>query len=399
MPWKRSNPDPVETEIENLFNQIEIEKLKTFERQNMKTKQLLTLAAGALLAVASAQAQVEINISGAVAFRDTSYRAIRSIFNNPTNGTLLSQNPADGPGTANQLKVTWSGRITNLFGSQIVTVRAFYNGANAGIQDLAQDRNVAFLASSTPGDTNLTSGVKSDIAYSSVFQASSPFTTPVLADAIFGVTPVFFVKSTSAPASITNITVQQFRALAANGKLPAWFFTGNTNDTQDVYFIQRDPSAGQRTIIQGENGYAGTPIAYQWNSNTLAFVIDTVGRNSTQIRDQLNAATLPAISYLTGVDAINVNGGANILAQDGNKAFIGAYSGVSNDHTPVITGQYTQWGYEHLLSRTTASGNVTSFLAALLAAIDVDLQTSAYSLPLSKVRVERSAEGGPVTPL
>ena len=192
--------------------------------------------------------------------------------------------------------------------------------------------------------------------------------------------------------------MQQFRALAANGKLPAWFFTGNTNDTQDIHFIQRDPSAGQRTIIQGENGYAGTPIAYQWNSNTLAFVIDTVGRNSTQIRDQLQVSG-PAISYLTGVDAVVVNGGANILAQDGNKAFLGSYSSLSNNHNPVITGQYTQWGYEHLLSRTTASGNVTSFLAALLAAIDVDLQTSAYSLPLSRVKVERSAEGGPVTPL
>ena len=364
----------------------------------MKTIKLtLTALTGALL-VTTAPAQVEINISGAVAFRDTSYRAIRSIFNNPTNGTLLSQNPADGPGTANQLKVTWSGRITNLFGSQIVTVRAFYNGANAGIQDLAQDRNVAFLVSSTPGDTNLTSGVKSDIAYSSVFQASSPFTMPVLADAIFGVTPVFFVKSTSAPAAITNITVQQFRALAANGKLPAWFFTGDTNDTQDVYYIQRDPTAGQRTIIQGENGFAGTPIGYQWNSNTLSFVIDATGRNSTQIRDQLQVSG-PAISYLTGVDAVNVNGGANILAQNGNKAFLGSYSSVSNNHNQVITGQYTQWGYEHLLSRTTASGNVTSFLAALLAAIDADLQTSAYSIPLSKVRVERSAEGGPVTPL
>lgn len=365
----------------------------------MKTIKLtLTALTGALL-VTTAQAQVEINISGAVAFRDTSYRAIRSLFLNSTNGSLISQNPADGAGTANQLKVTWSGRITNLFGGQTVTIRAFYNGANAGIQDLAQDRNVAFLASSTPGVTNETSGVKSDIAYSSVFQASSPFTTPVLADAIFGVTPVFFVKSTGAPAAITNITVQQFRALAANGKLPAWFFTGNTNDTQDVYFIQRDPTAGQRTIIQGENGFAGTPIGYQWNSNTLAFVLDATGRNSTQIRDQLNAATLPAISYLTGVDAINVNGGANILAQNGNKAFLGSYSSVSNNHNQVITGQYTQWGYEHLLSRTTASGNVTSFLAALLAAIDVDLQTSAYSLPLSKVKVERSAEGGPVTPL
>jgi hypothetical protein len=72
---------------------------------------------------------------------------------------------------------------------------------------------------------------------------------------------------------------------------------------------------------------------------------------------------------------------------------------VSNNHNPVINGQYTQWGYEHLLSRTTASGDVASFLNALKAAIDADLQTSAYSLPLSKVHVERSSEGGAITPL
>lgn len=362
----------------------------------MKTIKLtLTALAGALL-VSSAQAQVEIGISGAVAFRDTSYRAIRSLFLN--NGTITSQNPADGAGTQNQLKVTWTGTITNLFGNQTVTVRAFYNGANAGIQDLAQDRNVAFLASSIPGVTNLTSGLKADISYSSVFQASTAFTTPVLEDTLFGVTPVFFVKSTSAPASITNITVQQFRALAANGALPAWFFTGDTNATQLVYFINRDPSAGQRTIIQRENGFTGTPTSYFWNSNTLSFNLDPTGRTSTQIRDNLQVSG-PAISYLTGVDAIVVNNGANILAQDGNKAFLGSYSAVSNNHNAVINGQYTQWGYEHLLNRTTASGNVVSFRNALKAAIDVDLQTSAYSLPLSKVNVERSSEGGPVTPL
>jgi len=360
----------------------------------MKTIKLaLTVAAGVLLAATGAQAQVEIRISGAVAFRDTAYRAIRSLYG----ANLTSQNPADGPGTQNQLKVTWTGTIPSVFGPQTVTVRAFYNGAVAGIQDLTQNRNVNFLSSSTPGDTN-TVNLQADIGFSSVFQASTPYTSPVLVDSLFGVTPVFFVKSTSTPASITNITVQQFRALAANGALPAWFFTGNTNDTQLVYFLQRDPTAGQRTIIQRENGFNGTPISYFWNSNTASFNIDTVGRSSTQIRDNLQVSG-PAISYLTGVDAIVVNNGANILAQNGNKAFLGSYSSVNNNHNPIINGQYTQWGYEHLLSRITASGNVATFLTALKAAIDTDLQTSAYSLPLSKVNVERSSEGGPVTPL
>lgn len=360
----------------------------------MKTIQFSFLSlVGALLTTTSAVAQVEINVSGAVAFRDTSYRAIRSLFG----GNLQSQNPADGPTTSSQLKVTWTGTIPELYGNQTVTIRAFYNGANAGIQDLTQNRPVNYLASSTAGDAS-TVNLQSDIAYSSVFQRSTAFTTPTLEDVRFGVTPVFFVKSTSAPAGLTNLTSQQFRTLAANGAVPGWFLTGNTNDTALVHYVSRDPSAGQRTIVQRENGYTGNPIFYNWDAGTSKFVIDPTGRNSTQIRDLLNISG-PAISYLTGVDAINVNGGANILAFNGVKGFVGDYSKVGNDHNPVIQGQYTQWGYEHLFVRTTASANIKSFRNRLVQAIEVDLQSSAFSIPLSKVRVERTAEGAPVSPL
>lgn len=361
----------------------------------MKTiLRLLSVSTAAWFA-AQAQAQVEINISGAVAFRDTSYRSIRALFG----ANLTSQNPADAAGTQNQLKVTWTGTIPSLYGAQTVTVRAFYNGANAGIQDLTQNRNVSYLASSTPGNTN-TVNLTSDVAYSSVFQQSTAFTSPVLEDIRFGVTPVFFVKSTSAPAALTNITVQQFRTLAANGAVPASFFTGNTNDTQLIHYVSRDPSAGQRTIVQKESGFTANPIFYNWvtNNGVAQFTIDTTGRNSTQIRDLLNVSG-PAISYLTGVDAINVNGGANILSFNGHRAFLGDYSASGNNHAPVITGQYSQWGYEHLFIRTTASQNIRAFRDALIAKIDQDLQTSAFSIPISRARVERTAEGGPVSPI
>lgn len=357
----------------------------------LSLKKLLLL--GGLAAATAVQAQVEINISGAVAFRETSYRAIRSIFG----GNLTSQNPADGPKTPAELKVVWAGTIPELFGAQTVTIRAFYNGANAGIQDLTQDRNVNFLASSTAGDTN-TINLKSDLAYSSVFQRSTVFTSPALEDVQFGVTPVFFVKSSTAPAGLTNITSQQYRTLVANGSVPGWFLTGNTNDTDLVYFVSRDPSAGQRTITQRENGFNGNPIFYTWDAAASKFVNDPTGRSSTQIRDLLNVSG-PAISYLTGVDAINVNGGANILALNGNKAFVGAYSKVSNDYSPVINGQYTQWGYEHLFNRSTASANIKAFRSRLIQAIEVDLATSAFSIPLSKLKVERASEGGPVSPV
>ncbi|MCW5558467.1 MAG: hypothetical protein KIT22_11635 [Verrucomicrobiae bacterium] len=351
------------------------------------------LAMGTLLFAASVQAQVDINISGAVAFRETAYRAIRSIFG----ANLTSQNPADATATPGELKLVWSGTIPELFGGQTVTIRAFYNGANAGIQDLTQNRNVEFLQSATPGDTNVVR-LQADIAFSSVFQRSTVFTTPVLEDLRFGVTPVFFLKSSSAPAGLTNITSQQYRTLAANGAVPGWFLTGNTNDTDLIYFINRDPTAGQRTITQRENGFNGSPIFYNWDAALGQFVVDLTGRTSTQIRDLLPISG-PAISYLTGVDAIRVNGGANILAHNGKRSTVGDYSAVANDHSPVITGQYTQWGYEHIFNRPTASANVKAFRDRLIQAIDVDLETSAFSIPISKLKVERAAEGGPVSPV
>lgn len=359
----------------------------------MITKQLaLTLLVAAHMG-AVAQAQVVINISGAVAFRDTAYRSIRSLYG----ADLSEQNPADGPTTQNELKVTWTGKIPSLFADQGVTIHAFYNGAVAGIQDLTQNRKVSYLATTTPGDTN-TVTLTSDLAFGSVFQASTSFTTPVLEDRRFGVTPVFFVKSTAAPAGLTNITVQQYKTLAANGAVPGWFLTGNPEDTNLVYYVSRDPSAGQRVIVQKENQFTGTPIFYNWDAANSKFVIDATGRNSTQIRDLLKISG-PAVSFLTGVDAINVNGGANILAYNGVRPVVGAYSALGNDHSPVINGQYSQWGYEHLLVRSTASANVKSFRDALIGKIDTELQTSAFSIPISKVKVERAAEGGPVSPV
>ncbi len=81
--------------------------------------------------------------------------------------------------------MTWTGQITNLFGSQTVTIHANYNGAVAGIQDLVQNRNVSYLSSSTAGDTN-TVNQQSDLAFGSVFQASTAFTSPILEDRTFG---------------------------------------------------------------------------------------------------------------------------------------------------------------------------------------------------------------------
>lgn len=361
----------------------------------MKTLKLTLTALAGVLLVSSASAQVEINLSGAVAFRSTAYRAIRNLFLN-NGGTLTSQNPADGGSTPAELKVTWTGTIPSLYGAQTVTVRAYYNGAVAGIQDLTQDRLVQFLATANPGDTTVTTDKKADIAFSSTYQASTEFNNPILQDEIFGVTPINLVKSTLGTAGITNITSHQFRALAANGSLPAWFFTGNTNDTQTIYFINRDPTAGQRVVLFADALYNGTPISYFWTNN--AYAVDPTGRNAAQITTQLNTYS-NAISYLISEDSYNVNTGLNILSYNGNKAFKGPFSNTTaNDFSPVIDGQYSLWVYEHLLNKTTASSQVTAFRAALVTAIQTELQTSSFSIPEGRVKVERQADGAPVAP-
>jgi hypothetical protein len=360
----------------------------------MKLFRFLVPLLAAALAAGTASAQVEVRLSGAVAFRDTAYFAIRNLFG--TN--LVSQNPADGPTASSQLKVNWTGKLPAYFGDQTVTVRAFYNGAVAGIQDLTQNRNVAFLASANPGDTNVVS-LQSDIAFSSVFQQSTEFLTPTLEDVRFGVTPIVLVKSSSAPASLTNITSHQFKTLAANGQLPTWFFTGNTNDAGVISFINRDPTAGQRVTLFKESLFTGSPISYFWNTTSNRFVIDPTGRNATQIRDHLNQFG-PAVSYLVTLDAFAVNGGANVLRYNGALPFANAaFNNVSNDYTPVFNGQYSLWVYEHLLNRATTSETVRTFRNALVASIQQQLQTSPFSAPLSKLNVERTADGAPVAPL
>jgi hypothetical protein len=357
----------------------------------MKTTQILPIAAGLLLAVTGAKAQVEINISGAVAFRDTAYASITALYG----ANLTSVNNLTAPPSS--LKTTWTGQITNLFGNQTVTIRAFYNGAVAGVQDLTQNRNVAFLASSTQGDT-ATVNLQSDLAFSSVFQQATEFTSPVLEDSLFGATPINFVKSSSAPNTLTNITTHQLRTLQANGSLPLWFFTGNTNDTQNVFWVQRDPTAGQRVTVTLESLFTGNPISYYLDAGSGQYIIDPTGRTAPQIIQNLANSSQIAISYLISLDSYNLNAGQNVLAYNGSKAFKSTFNNVGNDFTPVITGQYSLWVYEHILNRTTASANVKNFRNALIAAIDTQLQTSAFSIPISKLRVERQADGAPVAP-
>jgi len=361
----------------------------------MKMTRLLLLTTAYVASAVTSQAQVAIHITGAVAFRGQTYSIIRALYD-----PGFAQNPTAG-NPANSNLVTWSGTISSLFPGQNVTIYANYNGAVAGIQNLTQGTTATFLASTNAGNYTLTTNT-AEIAFSSVFQASTPYTSPVLNDTIFGATPVYWVKSTNAPVGLTNITAQQVKELLANGYLPASYFTGKTNDyTNNIYFITRDTSAGQRVIAFRDAGFTGSPLAFVNNGTT--WVSDPTGQtSSTTIDTQLNKYG-PAISYLTGPDAITVvtNGatGGAILSYNGTLPFVGTtLSSDTNNYAPLINGQYSLWGYEHLLSLPGTTGNTGKFLTNLQAQLLSTLTTYPYSVATNSLNVSRTSDGGLVSP-
>jgi hypothetical protein len=365
----------------------------------MKTmKYIALIAVASVLLGASAQAQVNIYLSGAVAFRAQTYNVIRNLYD-----PGFAQNPASG---INATLIAWSGTASNALGTggQTVNIYANYNGAVAGIQNLTVPTAAQFYTSFVPGVTT-TAAHAVDFAFSSVFQATTPYLSPVLDDPQpFGITPILWIKSTNSLPGITNITSQQVKELASAGALPAYFFTGNTNDTTLVHFVTRDVTAGQRLIVLRDAGFTGaSPQAYQNNGSGWQF--DGTGRTSTgQIITQLN--TYPnAISYLTGVDAISVlnNGptGAAVLSYNGVYPFLNTnnLSSVSNDYTPVITGQYSLWGYEHLLKPSTLSGTALALYNSLTNALGTNVSSQYTIAPISSVYVGRDSDGGTVYPI
>ena len=79
-------------------------------------------------------------------------------------------------------------------GATRVNIFANWNGAVAGIQNLTANQNVSFLVTNTASTSTLSA--QADIAFSPAYQAGTPYTSPVLNDSIFGVSPVRWISGT-----------------------------------------------------------------------------------------------------------------------------------------------------------------------------------------------------------
>jgi hypothetical protein len=360
----------------------------------MKSQFSAILLAGSLMFAARADAQVNIYMSGAASVKDVIYNTILSYYG----ANLVSKNVDNVAKPQNSNRLALTGQMTEMFGAQTVNLFINYSGSGPAIQSLAQNTPVSFFASATQGVTNTVSSPV-DIGFSIVFQKDYPYPTPVLNDTIYGATPTLFVKSPLAPAALTNFTSQQLRLITANGSAPQSVFTGNPSDTNVLYWIMRDIGAATRIISAKEAGYTGTQLAYVYNTNSATWLLDPVGQTTwPAIINMLTNNYGPCMSFITPPDGGSI-AAANFVRFNGFLPFNGTFrTAITNDYTPVITGQYTCWGYEHIMTKPNPSADVATFAAALSASLQVNVQTSPYSIPIAEMQVGRTATGGVVTP-
>jgi hypothetical protein len=360
----------------------------------MKNLRLSLLAVASLLAAANAPAQpINIHVAGAVSLQDVTYNTLVGLYGPNLGSQNLSNTKT--PTAANIFTMT--GQMTNLFGSQTVNIYVDWSGSGPAIQSLTGNGTVSFYSSPTNGVTNMVPATV-DVAGSVVYQSDYAYPTPLLNDSTYGVTPTIFAKSPQVPAGITNLTSQQIRYIEANGSAPASFFTGNATDTNMIYWIMRDIGAAHRIISADEAGFTGTALAYYYNTTSNAWVLDPVGRTSWPlIVGMITNNYGPCITFLPPNQAANVNP-TNILSFNGSFPFRGTFSTITNDYSPTINGQYTCWGFEHIMTAPSASGDVLAFAAALEAGVQSNMVTSPFSIPLPRVNVTRTSTGGLVTP-
>jgi hypothetical protein len=358
----------------------------------MKSKFSAAVAISCLLGV-RAEGQVNLYMSGAASVKDVIYNTIIGYYG--ANLTSKNLDNASKPQSANRLSMT--GQMQGIFGSQTVNIFINYSGSGPAIQSLALNTPVSFFASATQGVTNTLSSPV-DIGFSIVYQKDYPYPAPILNDLIYAATPTLFVKSPLAPGALTNFTSQQLRLITANGSAPQSIFTGNPNDTNVLYWIMRDIGAATRIISAKEAGYTGTQLAYAYNTNSASWVLDPVGQTSWPlIINMLVKSYGPCMSFITPPDGGSI-APTNFLSFNGYLPFTGTFSTITNDYSPVINGQYTCWGYEHIMTKANASANVAAFVGKLSSDLQSNVQFSAYSIPINRMRVGRTATGGVVTP-
>jgi hypothetical protein len=389
----------------------------------MKSLKFLTAGALALTLVGTASAQTVIRITGSSAFRAATHNAIRNIMPDEQFGYT-------GTSFTGASQAIFVGTVA---GNSVI-IKTAWSGSVGGIQTVSGGLNVNFLAnnatvsgSGTPSLATGTSAEVPQIAMSDVFQASTRFTANELFDRQVGVVPFKWVASYGAPAGLSNVTPQLASAVFLAGQLPLSLFTGVAADVSTpVFATGRDFDSGTRLTAVAETGIGVASVLFQYQPtlnttsklvtgqipwpegsiNGIDWVAGDGGYNSGgtlagAMRYQSTGAGTIGGYYIT---YLGINDAATATAAPtGSTVGQGAakelsYNGVFYSVTAVQEGQYTFWGYEHLMydADIVTPGSVLESVATLLGN-NIETATATDSgISLSSMKVSRQTDGGQV---
>ena len=277
------------------------------------------------------------------------------------------------------------------------------NGAIAGLKS---------LVSGNPGngDTNYL-GTKTAVTF--VDSATSPEAVGIDAtannidtDYLTYVVPLVFAKNTNSidTAPITNLTARQ--AVTLETSLNKTTFFGGTS-TNVVYFVGRNNNGAVRTEIDLAINNSKTIKSYFTNAPGGAPVLDTNPTDPGLASASKVVAAIQGITNSIGTIAVQ-----NLTVSSGPALVPLSYEGVPYSETNVINGSYALWGYEHYYFIPQGSGNGSPIPGDAQQAVldtlysnvtnNVVLQAGVYNgnfIPAPKLKVKRTADGGPIIPL
>jgi hypothetical protein len=436
-------------------NQIN-HKLKT----NMKLKSLL-IGASALGFAASAQAQTQttvINITGATAFRSAAHAAIMASFNQSgalgTTWNYAHNNTTGNGGSAG--RAIYRGTFPGISGTTVI--RTSWTGSVEGVRALTKptlvpetyltnsDTNFPVSASGEkPGASATETSTVHAFAFADMAQAAAPtaYRSPKLNGGPIGVIAFLPVINKDADASITNITINQFRRLVSHGTIPASMLTGNASSNGTIYNVQRNDGSGTRVIHLAEIGHgqanltkgyvfgnftlASTPLLAPQTGNLSVFGVSS-GSNRVAFSNDYRSTSVEGnggyvsggsiadlmrmtsgfngniISWLGTSDAVralnisngNITGG-RVLSYNGER-LDGVAAGALNaaDKNKIALGKYSGWSFEQLFYVGTLSGARKTVYDKLVSVIPANLGTAGCSM--AEMQVIRPTDGGVIAP-
>jgi len=384
----------------------------------MKIKSLLTCAAALAFASSAFATDYTIRLTGSTAFRGAVYNSILAAI---SNDRYTYSEKAGGDGLS---KAKYATFIGNIGVNDTYTIYCSFEGSSEGVEAavIGKSRNfipaatVPLSGSSVAGGENTTSTATevatATMGFSDVYASTATAESGSLLgysdvdvdDTIVGITPFVFIVNESTPGTITNISAEQFRALAYQGTVTASGL-GAEGDSNLVYLIGRTPSSGTRATVLAVTGYGIANPVVQYKVTTDAGEVNASAPvnngnggyySGGDLSKVMKAAS--AFGYMlgyigTGSDLNTATGaGARIIKFDGVSLSDGG-GALDTTFANIKNGSYTYWSKQHFMIPTSpADAGQTLFRNAVAAQIPTNLGTAGIDTGL--MAADRIGDGG-----